>query len=203
MGGSGMGDDSIGLMLNINYTSPDYKTLLESAEATRDEIIQSMDKFAKIRDDRNKVLEENKRMNDAIESSLLDLDQKLANLEELRKVFIIHESDKYYKEIEKGNFYFTPEGFHGRTISILNYIDIMMNLSKTFGLGDQGPLMKFVAYNLGAHSPGGNSQTQASLEEIFTYTAGMIMFDDIGVAMKEATKDLAFSNVVNLHLYKL
>jgi hypothetical protein len=144
-------------------------------------------------------------MNKAIEDHLLKLDQKLAEIEGVNKAFIIHESDKYYQSMEAGfekNWNASVGGFHGRTIAILNYIDIMNNLSKNFGLGDI-KTAKFVVYNLGSHSPGSNQQTISTLEEIFTYAAAMIMFDDIAIAVKEATNELKFSNVTNLHLYKL
>jgi hypothetical protein len=42
---------------------------------------------------------------------------------------------------------------------------------------------------------------KASLEEIFTYAAGMIMFDDVAIAVKEASNELEFSNITNIHLY--
>jgi len=61
--------------------------------------------------------------------------------------------------------------------------------------------MKFVAYNLEAHSPGSNQIK--TLEEIFTYAAGMIMFDDIALAVKQSIGTLEFSNITTLHLYKL
>jgi len=61
--------------------------------------------------------------------------------------------------------------------------------------------MKFVAYNLESNSPGHSKI--GILEEIFTYAAGMIMFDDIAIAVKESIGTLEFSNITNLHLYKL
>ena len=85
-------------------------------------------------------------------------------------------------------------------MAILNYIDIMSNLSQNFGIGDP-QLMKFVAYNLESNSPGHSKI--GILEEIFTYAAGMIMFDDIAIAVKESIGTLEFSNITNLHLYKL
>jgi hypothetical protein len=76
----------------------------------------------------------------------------------------------------------------------------MNNLEDIFGMGDPDSL-KFVAYNLDSHSPGANMIEP--LEAIFTRAAGMIMFDDVAIAVKEANKTLEFSNITNIHLYKL
>jgi hypothetical protein len=145
-----------------------------------------MKDFVNVRNQKEKVLEANKKMNIQIENTLKQLDKTLAELDPNSKAFIVHESDKYYKEMAAG--YEKSQrtgfkGFHGRSIAILNYINIMASLSEDFGIGNVD-LMKFVAYNLPEHSPGAGMES--SLEQIFTYAAGIIMFDDVAVAVKEA-----------------
>ena len=81
-------------------------------------------------------------------------------------------------------------------MSILNYIDTMSNLSQNFGIDYSN--LYFVALNLGPYTAGNGTSAQANLEELFTYAAGMIMFDDVAIAVKESLKELSFSNITNI-----
>lgn len=203
MGRAGMGNDSMSTSLSLNYNFPNYDEELNAVEDTLKQITSAMEDFAKIRINKEKVQEANKTMNEKIENFMVTLDNTLKLIDPSSQAFIIHESDKYYQTMEQGykvNGHTGTKGFHGRTIAILNYIDIMYNLSLSFGVGNPN-LFKFIAYNLDTHSPAANMRD--SLEEIFTYAAGMIMFDDVGVAVREATKEVQFSNITNIHLYKL
>lgn len=203
MGGAGMGNDSIGATVTLLFGEPNYNRELEEVEKALKELDKAWTEFSKLRDQRQNVLENNRKMNEKIENIMLQLDHDLAAIDDSSHAFIIHESDKYYMSMEKGfevGWRTHQKGFHGRTIAILNYIDIMQNLQFDFGMGDP-QLMKFMAYNIEANSPGAHAK--GIMEEIFTYAASMIMFDDASVAVKEATKELEFSNVTNIHLYKL
>lgn len=198
-----MGDDALLASLNIYYDEPKYEIALNAINDTLKRLEQEMTKFAKIRDDQKKVASANKAMNTELTKILKELDEVLGQLNKDSKAFIIHESDKYYQTMESGfekRWNSQYGGFHGRTIAILNYIDIMANLSENFGIKNI-PLLKFIAYNLGSSSPAHGSIS--TLEEIFTYAAGMIMFDDIALAVQEASKTLKFNNISNIHLYKL
>lgn len=202
MGGTGMGDDSLLATLEIGYTELDYDTELSEVTETLKKMESIMADFTKLRGDREKMAEAYDTMNTKIEDTLKNLDLTLQSIDSNSQTFIIHESDKYYQQLEQGfeKNWQGEKGFHGRTMAILNYIDIMNSLSQNFGIGDP-QLMKFVAYNLEAHSPGSNQIK--TLEEIFTYAAGMIMFDDIALAVKQSIGTLEFSNITTLHLYKL
>lgn len=202
MGGTGMGDDALLGRLQIGYTQADYDLELESVNETLKDLEKAMADFTKLRGKRDQMAEAYQSMNTKIESTLKNLDTTLQLIDPDSNAFIIHESDKYYQQLEQGyeKNWNGEKGFHGRTMAILNYIDIMASITQNFGIGDP-ELMKFVAYNLGEHSPGASKVN--ILEEIFTYAAGMIMFDDIAIAVKESIGTLEFSNITNLHLYKL
>lgn len=202
MGGTGMGDDSLLATLQIGYTEADYNSELEAVNDTLKKMESSMADFTKLRGDRERMAEAYQSMNEKIENTLKNLNSTLQLIDPNSQAFIIHESDKYYQQLEQGfeKNWSGEKGFHGRTMAILNYIDIMSTLSQNFGIGDP-QLMKFVAYNLADNSPG--HEKINTLEEIFTYAAGMIMFDDIALAVKESIGTLEFSNITNLHLYKL
>lgn len=202
MGGTGMGDDSLLSTLQIGYTEADYNLELEAVNNTLKKMENSMADFTKLRGNREKMVEAYQSMNEKIENTLKNLDSTLQLIDPNSQAFIIHESDKYYQQLEQGfeKNWNGNKGFHGRTMAILNYIDIMSTLSQNFGIGDP-QLMKFVAYNLESNSPGHDKID--ILEEIFTYAAGMIMFDDIAIAVKESIGTLEFGNITNLHLYKL
>lgn len=206
-GGSNMGDDSLGAVL-FHYDPLNHQAEINEIDETLKKLDAAFTEFSNIRTDRAKVLEGNAEMNRKIEKALIDLNNYLAENDKDAKAFIIHDSDKYYHSIEQGHegAYHKGEGvvggFGGRTMSILNYIDTMSNLSIDFGI-DNRNLLYFVALNLGSHTAGANSMAKATLEEIFTYAAGMIMFDDVAIAVKEATNQLEFSNITNIHLYQL
>jgi hypothetical protein len=59
MGGSGMGNDSIGAVLNIRYNEPKYNQLIEEANKTIEQLDNSITDFAKLRTNRSLVAEAN------------------------------------------------------------------------------------------------------------------------------------------------
>ena len=155
MGTSGMGNDSMGIILPINIGDPGYEKLIQEGHEVLTEMNRQFDNFALLRNNREQVAQGFTDLNDALKKKLLEYD---ANLNELKnegtegQVFIIHESDKYYQEMEAGyekSSRTGASGFHGRTIAILNYISIMSRLAQSFGYDQSSwDTMKFVALNL-------------------------------------------------------
>lgn len=202
MGGSNMGNDALAATIAITYDKPKYEKELNMVNNTLHDIEKAMTAFSKVRGQRERLDKNFLQMNNQLTDVLKALDKTLKQLDPNSTAFIIHESDKYYQSMEKGYKKDRQgnSGFHGRSMAILSYIDIMSGLSQNFGIGNPN-LLKFVAYNLGSSSPGNNMVS--ILEEIFTYAAGIIMFDDINLAVREAVGTLQFSNIKTLHLYKL
>ena len=184
----------------------DLTPLEEEMTDTLNQLYQFQRDFINIQKDRNNYLTNQQQLFQKMEDALVLLDKTYQKYGEKTHGFIIHESDKYYTSIEQGNSgrYNTKtkqldKGFHGRSINILNYIDTMFNIGMDFGLNIDN--LRFTALNLGQHSPGAHMIN--TLEELFTYAAALIMFDDTSIIVKEATKQLGLSNIHNLHLYKL
>lgn len=201
-GSINMGNDAILGHLTASYKF-DNKEMEEKLENTIDEIFEATRTFANARQDRDNYLSNNALMNYEIEEALKKLDQDLNSTATQQKAFIIHESTKYYETLEQesNNRNKSREflGFRGRSLSILNYIDVMRNIGLDFGVDPDS--WYFAALNLGKHSPAKDMRGQ--LERIFCIAASLIMFDDVSVIAQEAVGTLTFSNVTNLHLYNL
>ena len=199
------GDDMMYGTIFIEHED-DLTPLEEEMTDTLNQLYQFQRDFINIQKDRNNYLTNQQQLFQKMEDALVLLDKTYQKYGEKTHGFIIHESDKYYTSIEQGNSgrYNTKtkqldKGFHGRSINILNYIDTMFNIGMDFGLNIDN--LRFTALNLGQHSPGAHMIN--TLEELFTYAAALIMFDDTSIIVKEATKQLGLSNIHNLHLYKL
>ena len=205
-GSSNMGNDVILGSINARV-SIDPKTnqkAINALDQTIEEMNTTIKNFSVLRTDRENFKKNIQEMNESIEEKIVKLDQfyKEENLEG----FIIHESTKYYQEIEKG---FTgrwdsitntrSSGFSGRTLSILNYIDTMTTIGIDFGIDPK--YLYFAGINLGEHSPAHGMLN--TLENIFSIAASLIMFDDASFIYKEAIEELTTSNITNLHLYNL
>ncbi len=201
-GASNMADDaligSLSASINMEYFDELNKsidnTLLLLDKATKD--------FSDVRKNRAEYSNNLKKLNNEIENILTDLNTQLKVKKETG--FVIHESDKYYQSIEHGMRGSRPGefGFHGRTMAIMNYIDTMASISADFGIGEQDrDLWKFIGINLSKHTVA--ESCKSSMEEIFTIAAGIIMFDDFATIVKEGMGQLDFSNLHNIHLYKL
>ena len=198
-GAANMADDAlIGKLVAEFPQTLDKNNTKEKIDITLKELANAADVFAKARTDREQYFNNLQIMNKKIEAVLDKLNKELK--EDGTKGFIIHESDKYYKTIEHGKKGFRGEGFHGRTLPILNYIDTMRSIQYDFGIGDPN-LWYFIGINLANHSVA-HSQISA-LEKVFTMAAGLIMFDDFATIAKEGMGQLQFSNIYNIHLYKL
>lgn len=187
-------------------TSIANQQLIQTATGNMTNILQQ---FSQQRSDRENFYKNVTNMNDQLEQTLKELDAHILGEDQ---GFIIHESTKYYQSIEQGygGQYNRQKkqfdyGFHGRTLAILNYIDTMNSISQSISgenfLGLDKNSLYFTAINLSSNAVASGMANK--LEQIFSLAASLIMFDDTSVIVKEATKQLEFSNITNLHLYNL
>lgn len=136
------------------------------------------------------------KMSDIYINQLTALENRIAGL---GKGFILHETTKFYQSVEKGEWFKGKQGFHGRHMALLNYIDAIGQFGGSFGIDSEW--LKFAAYNLSDAALG--SELKDPLETYFAIAAGLIMFDDFSVIAKEVTEGLTFSNASAIHLYNL
>lgn len=155
--------------------------------------------------DEQKILEELKKSlsstdnsednNKAYEEALKKLNELYSTVKEIEKGFVIHESTKYYQEVEKGKV----EQYKGRNIGLLNYIDKISRLGGKLGIDTNW--LNFAALNLADNAVG--NHLIPSLEYYFTTFIGLIMFDDFETATKNFSATLPQSKVSSIHLYRL
>jgi len=202
-GAINMGNDAILGHISASYELGDNSAVKSSLENFIDDLAQITKDFADERKDRDNYLAYNALMNYEITERFKKLDNDLSNIKNESQNFIIHETTKYYETIEKGSKKGAKgkeiEGFSGRSLSILNYIDVMRNIDLDFGIDPDS--WYFSALNLGEHSPANGMRDQ--LSKIFSIAASLIMFDDATIMVQEAVGELTFSNISNLHLYNL
>ena len=145
-------------------------------------------------------------MNDAVNSQIKEMNTLLKTQKNLdiQNLFVYHESLKLYKSAETNE----SEGFHGRDMLILNYIDDMYgadNLAK-LELPDRNTLY-FLALNLGSEAVAADKKDD--LANYLSIFAGLLMFDDIYNMAKEAQASLLMKHyrspgkVKQIHLYNL
>lgn len=120
-------------------------------------------------------------------------------LQGIKKGFVIHETTKFYTTLESGSWYDNRAGFTGRTMSLTSYFEQISAIGNSIGINLSG--LTAIAANLGTDALG--SFLREPLESYLALYAGLIMFDDFEVIAKEATNQLQFSNLNNLHLYNL
>lgn len=147
------------------------------------------------------------KMNKNIESAIQKLDSKIKELNnnDIGEFFVFHESLKLYSSIETGVYkkWGGHEGFSGRTMNILSYIDFMLSALSTAGLSsplDRDTLI-FLGLNLSDAAVGQGSSEP--LTKYFSIFAGLLMFDDIANMAKEAIGAIPESSVKQVHLYNL
>lgn len=115
-----------------------------------------------------------------------------------KKGFVLHESTKLYTSIEgKGGSFYNSQGFSGRSMSLMNYIDEMSNFSQDMGL--DADWLKFLAYNISNEALG--SGNKSNLEEVLATAAAIIMFDDVNEIAESIT--VPETSATSVHLYKL
>ena len=132
------------------------------------------------------------------------LDKLDAICSNLEHSFIFHETNKLYTSIEGGKGFRkygsnSIAAFSGRNMSIFNYIDSMAMFGAELGIDTTW--LNFAAYNLAGNALGSGLITH--LENALAVAAGLIMFDDFAQIAQEATGQLAYSSIENIHLYKL
>lgn len=161
---------------SLSLTAEDAKHLKENLQAANERI----DKLIKQTEDKLKKQKD------------YDKDQKF---------FVYHETLKLYSSAETGNA--AHEGFGGRTLNILNYIDYLYSLDESFNFPIDKKSMGILGLNLGPGTLG--KDYKDPLEQYLSMYAGMIMFDDLANMAKEATGQLdkTNSNIVQIHLYNL
>lgn len=135
--------------------------------------------------------------------NLDEITQKLSRLynafSEMRKGFIIHESDKDYTTImtdTRNKF----NGFKGRVFGIDDYIDRIASLGVASGATVNW--LKFAAINLSSYSIGG-PRVRVALESYFAIFAGLLMFDDFDIVAQRIINQAPPNNIDTLHLYNL
>lgn len=132
----------------------------------------------------------------AYEEEIKKLDEILADY---GKSFLVHETTKFYTTPEtKGRMRY-KEGYRGRELMMLSYLDDLAQIGTYFGI--KTDWLKFYAYNLATDALGAESKN--SLERIFAIVAGLLMFDDFSNIAKDAAQELVLSNLENIHLYRL
>ena len=145
-------------------------------------------------------------MNRQIKELEEQLKKELQQIEEINfnDFFIFHESIKLYKTMETKS---RNVGFHGRELTILNYIDELYTVN---GLSDlvlpQKDALEMIALNLSNEAIGG--QYKEDIQKFLSIFAGMLMFDDIQNMAYRAVEALTNQNqtsgqIIPIHLYKL
>lgn len=179
--------------LHVNI-SADLSTQADPVQQTLTNI-QSLLAKTNMQESGNKIA-------DIYMDELTKLDQTLTGLGE---AFIFHESTKNYNSLEQGRW---PgklgNGFSGRNMNMFNYISQINSFAADIGLDMKQ--LEFIAYNLSEDALGSDSnfgKIKASVSNIFSIFAGIMMFDDFLVIGKEVLDGMQFSNVHNIHLYRL
>lgn len=187
VGGKGGGTDTISLghfKMEADAKGFDEQQLF----ADEQRILENLKKELSSTDDATE--------NDAAYRMALEKLNELYNtVKGIKESFIIHESTKFYQEVEKGKV----ESFKGRNISLLNYIDKISHLGGNLGIDTKW--LQFAALNLADNAAG--SHLVYPLEYYFTTFIGFIMFDDFETATKNFAGSLPNSKVSSIHLYRL
>lgn len=113
-------------------------------------------------------------------------------LKDIKNSFILHESTKFYLNTERGKH----TSFHGREMNIFKYIE-----EAAYTGTIDTTVLKFMAMNLATDAIG--NFNKAPLENYLSIFAGLIMFDDFAIVAKTLTNEIEFSNVKNIHFYRL
>lgn len=137
-----------------------------------------------------------KTVADVYIDKLTELD---STLNDLGTAFIFHETTKSYNSLERGRWGHNMNSFSGREMNMFNYINQIEEFSQDIGLDTNQ--LKFLAYNLSEDAMGNDLINPVGT--IMSIFAGIMMFDDFIIIGKEALNDMTFSNVQNIHLYKL
>lgn len=183
-----MGTDSISIM--IPTIKDDDKSMADNAAKT-------------FSNDLKQTLAQEKAANDPQKTREIydkELDKLNTSLAKIGQGFVMHETTKLYTSIEGGNAFFKDSpGFGGREMNIINYLGSIDQFGTDIGIDTAW--LRFLIYNLPNGALG--SGNKARLEEILAVAAGIIMFDDFSTIAKSSIQDIQFSNVTNIHFYRL
>ena len=183
-----MGTDSISIM--IPTIKDDDKSMADNAAKTFSNNLKQ-------------TLIQEKAANDPQKTSEIydkELDKLNTSLAKIGQGFIMHETTKLYTSIEGGNAFFKDSpGFGGREMNIMNYLGSIDQFGTEIGIDTNW--LRFLILNLPNGALGSGNKTK--LEEILAVAAGLIMFDDFSIIAKSSIQDIQFSNITNVHFYKL
>lgn len=183
-----MGTDSISIM--IPTIKDDDKSMADSAAKTFSNNLKQTLIQEKAANDPQKTREIYDKELDKLNTSLAKIGQG----------FIMHETTKLYTSIEGGNAFFKDSpGFGGREMNIMNYLGSIDQFGTEIGIDTNW--LRFLILNLPNGALGSGNKTK--LEEILAVAAGLIMFDDFSIIAKSSIQDIQFSNITNVHFYKL
>ena len=127
---------------------------------------------------------------------LTQLEKKLENL---GKSFILHETTKSYNALERGQWPKDMKSFSGREMKMTNYINSIAQMGNITGIDTQW--LQFACLNLATDALG--ATLKEPMENFLAIFGGIIMFDDFAIIGREVTEKMHFSNIENLHLYRL
>ena len=183
-----MGTDSISIM--IPTIKDDDKSMADNAAKTFSNNLKQ-------------TLIQEKAANDPQKTREIydeELDKLNTSLAKIGQGFIMHETTKLYTSIEGGNAFFKDSpGFGGREMNIMNYLGSIDQFGTEIGIDTNW--LRFLILNLPNGALGSGNKTK--LEEILAVAAGLIMFDDFSIIAKSSIQDIQFSNITNVHFYKL
>ena len=183
-----MGTDSISIM--IPTIKDDDKSMADNAAKTFSNNLKQTLIQEKAANDPQKTREIYDKELDKLNTSLAKIGQG----------FIMHETTKLYTSIEGGNAFFKDSpGFGGREMNIMNYLGSIDQFGTEIGIDTNW--LRFLILNLPNGALGSGNKTK--LEEILAVAAGLIMFDDFSIIAKSSIQDIQFSNITNVHFYKL
>lgn len=190
-GGLSMATDLIAFSVSVSDEKEDNNVIKQLQNET-DNII----KYIKDADAANDPKKTSK-----IYAEQLDKLDKICS--ELERGFIFHETNKLYTSIEGGKGFqkygSSVAAFSGRNMNLFNYIDSMALFGQELGIDTAW--LRFVAFNLAGNALG--KDLVGPLEKILAIAAGLIMFDDFAQIAQEASGEIAYSSIENIHLYKL
>lgn len=141
-------------------------------------------------------------LNEEIDALIKELDEYEKTLDiPLQNLFVYHESLKLYKGAETGE----SRSFHGRDLTIMNYLDKLYSANGLANLElPSRNALDFLVLNLSSLAVGGN--LKGTVEEYLSIFAGMLMFDDVQNIAQEAMNMIQGAKdgtVKQIHLYNL
>ena len=176
----------------------DTESAIKSQISSIRSVIEDQAKLQR-KDRQDDLIEENRKMNENIQSSIKTINELLEKNKIPEDIFIYHESLKLYTQIEEHK----TAQFHGREMQALNMMDNLYSLSDDVELMDQdilyGALLNLSDLAIGHEQKG-------LIENYLSIFAGMLMFDDVQTMAWDIARTTSHeinSNgaAYNVHLY--